>query len=49
MQLDLFEHSHDVMLRNKEFLDILPKLAFLGAYGIVSFLVGLRLFRYSEN
>ena len=40
---------HDVMLRNKDFLDILPKLAFLSAYGIVSFFIGLRLFRYSEN
>jgi len=40
---------HDVMLRNKDFLDILPKLAFLSAYGIASFFIGLRLFRYSDN
>ena len=40
---------HDVMLRNKDFVDILPKLAFLTAYGLVSFAVGLRLFRYSET
>lgn len=39
----------DVMLRNKDFLDILPKLGFLTAYGIASLLVGLRFFRYSEN
>jgi ABC-2 type transport system permease protein len=40
---------HDVMLRNKDFVDILPKLAFLTAYGVVSFAVGLRLFRYAES
>jgi ABC-2 type transport system permease protein len=40
---------HDVMLRNKTFVEILPKLAFLLAYGGVSFAVGLRLFRYSER
>jgi ABC-2 type transport system permease protein len=40
---------HDVMLRNKEFLDILPKLLFLTGYGVVSFLIGMRLFRYAEK
>jgi len=40
---------HDVMLRDKTFLEILPKLAFLFAYGVVSFAVGLRLFRYSDT
>lgn len=40
---------HDVMLRDRSFLELLPKLAFLVAYGGVSFAVGLRLFRYSEH
>ena len=40
---------HDVMLRDKSFLELLPKLAFLFAYGLVSFAVGLSFFRYSET
>lgn len=40
---------HDVMLRDRSFVELLPKLSFLVAYGVVSFAVGLRLFRYSEN
>ncbi len=40
---------HDVMLRDKAFVDLLPTLAFLLVYGGVSFAVGLRLFRYSET
>lgn len=40
---------HDVMLRDKTLLDVAPKLLFLLAYGGVSFLIGLRLFRYTEN
>lgn len=40
---------HDVMLRDRSFIELLPKLAFLVAYGSVSFAVGLRLFRYSEH
>ncbi len=40
---------HDVMLRNRTVLDIAPKLALLIAYGLVSFAIGLRLFRYSET
>jgi ABC-2 type transport system permease protein len=39
---------HDVMLRDKTLLEIAPKILFLFAYGVVSFAVGLRLFRYSE-
>jgi ABC-type multidrug transport system permease subunit len=40
---------HDVMLRDKGFVELLPKLGFLVAYGLASFAVGLRLFRYSET
>jgi ABC-type multidrug transport system permease subunit len=40
---------HDVMLRDKTLLEVAPKLLFLIAYGAVSFVIGLRLFRYSEN
>jgi ABC-type multidrug transport system permease subunit len=40
---------HDVMLRGKGLLDVAPKLLFLTAYGLVSFAIGLRLFRYAEN
>ncbi len=40
---------HDVMLRDKTFVEILPKLAFLTAYGLLSFAVGLKFFRYSER
>ncbi len=39
---------HDVMLRDRTFLEVAPKIALLFAYGFVSFAVGLRLFRYSE-
>lgn len=40
---------HDVMLRDKGLLDVAPKLLFLVAYGLVSFGIGLRIFRYAEN
>ena len=40
---------HDVMLRDKTLLEIAPKIAFLLAYGALSFAIGLRLFRYAEN
>jgi ABC-2 type transport system permease protein len=40
---------HDVMLRDKGLLDVAPKLLFLFAYGMVSFAIGLRFFRYTEN
>ena len=40
---------HDVMLRDRSLLEVLPKLLILIAYGGVSFGVGLRLFRYADN
>lgn len=40
---------HDVMLRDKTLLEVAPKLLFLVAYGTVSFVIGLRLFRYTES
>jgi ABC-2 type transport system permease protein len=40
---------HDVMLRDRSLLEVLPKLLVLIAYGVVSFGVGLRLFRYADN
>jgi len=40
---------HDVMLRDKGLLEVAPKLLFLLAYGLVSFGIGLRIFRYAEN
>ena len=40
---------HDVMLRGKDLIAILPKLAFLTGYGVLSFAVGLKFFRYSER
>lgn len=40
---------HDVMLRDKGLLDLAPKILLLLGYGGVSFLIGLRLFRYSET
>jgi len=40
---------HDVMLRDRTFLDVAPKIGLLFAYGCVSFAVGLRLFRFSET
>lgn len=38
----------DVMLRDRTLLDVAPKLLFLVAYGLVSFAVGSRFFRYAE-
>lgn len=40
---------HDVMLREKTLFEIAPKIGFLFVYGLVSFGIGLRLFRYSET
>jgi len=40
---------HDVMLRDRGLLDVAPKILFLVAYGLVSFAIGLRLFRYAET
>ncbi|OGS01832.1 MAG: hypothetical protein A2V88_17865, partial [Elusimicrobia bacterium RBG_16_66_12] len=40
---------HDVMLREKSLSELMPNIAFLFTYGLVSFAVGLRLFRYSET
>lgn len=40
---------HDVMLRDKGLLEVAPKVLFLIAYGVVSFGIGLRLFRYTET
>ncbi len=40
---------HDVMLRDKTLLEVAPKLLVLLAYGAASFVIGLRLFRYSET
>lgn len=40
---------HDVMLRDRGLLAVAPKLLFLFVYGLVSFAIGLRFFRYSEN
>ncbi len=39
---------HDVMLRDRSFLEVAPKIALLFAYGGVSFAIGLRLFRFSD-
>lgn len=39
---------HDVMLRDRTLLEVAPKLAILLAYGGASFVIGMRLFRYSE-
>jgi ABC-2 type transport system permease protein len=39
---------HDVILREKTVLEIAPALAFLFAYAVGSFLIGQRLFRYTE-
>lgn len=39
----------DVILRNRDLLEVSPKLAILISYGLVSFLIGLRLFRYGES
>lgn len=40
---------HDVMLRDKGLLEVAPKLLLLTVYGLVSFAIGLRLFRYAET
>ncbi len=40
---------HDVMLRDRSLLEVAPKLLVLIAYGVVSFGIGLRLFRYADN
>ena len=39
----------DVMMRNRTLLEIAPKLGILIAYGLASFALGLRLFRYAET
>ena len=39
----------DVMFRDKNLLQIAPTVLLLLAYGVVSFAVGSRLFRYAEN
>ena len=39
----------DVMFRDKSLLQIVPTVALLLAYGIASFAIGARLFRYTEN
>jgi len=39
----------DVMLRDKNLLQIAPKLLFLISYGVVSFAIGSRFFRYADN
>jgi ABC-2 type transport system permease protein len=39
----------DVLLRDRTLVDIAPKILFLLAYGVVSFLIGMRFFRYAEN
>lgn len=40
---------HDVMLRDRNLLEIAPKLLLLLAYGLVSFAIGSRFFRYAER
>jgi ABC-2 type transport system permease protein len=40
---------HDVMLRDRSLLEVAPKLLILIAYGVVSFGIGLRLFRYADS
>ena len=40
---------HDVMLRDRTLLEVAPKLLILLAYGVVSFGLGLRLFRYADS
>ena len=39
----------DVILRDKGLAAVSPKLLILFAYGLVSFLIGLRLFRYGDD
>lgn len=39
----------DVMLRDRGLLEVAPKLLILLAYGVVSFGIGLRLFRYTDS
>jgi len=38
-----------VMLRDRSLLEVAPKLLILLAYGVVSFGIGLRLFRYADS
>jgi ABC-2 type transport system permease protein len=40
---------HEVMLRDRSLLEVAPKLLILIAYGVVSFGIGLRLFRYADS
>lgn len=40
---------HDVMLRGRTVLDVVPTLAVLLGYGLFSFAIGLRLFRYADS
>jgi ABC-2 type transport system permease protein len=40
---------HDVMLRDRGLIELLPAIAGLVAYGALSFAVGLRFFRYAET
>lgn len=40
---------HDVMLRGRGLLDVAPTLGVLVAYGVVSFAIGLRVFRYADT
>ena len=39
----------DVMFRDKSLLQIAPTVLLLLGYGVVSFAIGARLFRYTEN
>jgi ABC-type multidrug transport system permease subunit len=38
---------HDVMLRGRAFVDVVPTMSVLVGYGVASFLVGLRFFRFA--
>lgn len=38
----------DVMLRDRGLVEMAPRLAVLMAYGVLSFLIGARIFRYTE-
>jgi ABC-2 type transport system permease protein len=40
---------HDVMLRGRNVLDVVPTLAVLVGYGALSFAVALRVFRYADT
>jgi len=39
----------DVMLRDKNLIAVSTELLVLGAYGLASFLIALRLFRYGDE